>query len=282
MIRIDNLVKRYDDFSLELSLDIPEGTVSGIAGRNGSGKSTLIKLILGLVKTDSGTVLTMGSDPYSLSREDKERIGVAMSESSFSSYLSINDIVKILRNMYSQFNQEQLILECKKSGLPMNKRIGEFSTGMKAKLKVLTACSHVAELLMLDEPTSGLDVAARREVLDMLRRYLQEDTRRTMLISLHISGDLEGICDDVYMIDDGRLVLHEDTDRILGEYAVLKVSDAEYDELDKRYLISVRKENYGYSCLTAQKQFYAENYPYVAVTAASVFWSINIMKKKEF
>lgn len=144
MIRIDNLVKRYDDFSLELSLDIPEGTVSGIAGRNGSGKSTLIKLILGLVKTDSGTVLTMGSDPYSLSREDKERIGVAMSESSFSSYLSINDIVKILRNMYSQFNQEQLILECKKSGLPMNKRIGEFSTGMKAKLKVLTACSHVA------------------------------------------------------------------------------------------------------------------------------------------
>ena len=270
MIAINNLIKKYDDFVLELSLNIPDGTVSGIVGRNGAGKSTLIKSILGLIRPDGGTVLTMDKDPYLLSSQEKAEIGVAMSDSGFSSYLSINDIVKILRNMYTDFDEENFISNCNNGGLPLGKRISEFSTGMKAKLRVLTACSHNAKLLILDEPTSGLDVVARREILDMLRQYLSEDSRRTMLISSHISSDLEGICDDIYMINNGKIILHEDTDRILGEYAVLKLSDAKYGEIDDKYIVKVKKEKFGYSCLTDQRQFYVENYPDIVIESGSI------------
>lgn len=270
MIYINNFVKRYGDFSLEVTMEIPKGTVSGIVGRNGAGKSTLIKSILGLVRPDEGTVLTLGKDPYKLSVEEKSRIGVAMSDSGFSSYLSVNDVVKILRNVYQNFNEQQFISDCEKSGLPMNKRISEFSTGMKAKLKVLTACAHAAELLILDEPTAGLDVVARREVLDTLRNYLAEDSNRSMLISSHISSDLEGICDDIYMINNGRIILHEDTDKILGEYAVLKVSQEKYMEIDHRYIIRDKKESFGYSCLTDQRQYYAENYPDIVIESGGI------------
>ena len=270
MISVNNLVKTYGDFSLSVSMEIPAGTVSGIVGRNGAGKSTLIKSILGLVKPDSGAVLTLGKDPYSLTAEDKRCIGVAMSDSGFSSYLSVSDIIKILGNMYPGFDASSFREDCLNGGLPLDKRISEFSTGMKAKLRVLVACCYGAKLLILDEPTSGLDVVARREVLDMLRNYLNADDERCMLISSHISSDLEGICDDIYMIHGGRIILHEDTDRILGEYAVLKLSEAKYRDIDRTYFIRKKKEPFGYSCLTDQKQFYSENYPDVVIESGSI------------
>lgn len=279
MISIKNLKKTYDSFTLELSLKIPDGTVSGIVGRNGAGKSTMIKSILGLVRPDSGTVLTLGKEPCKLSSTDKRAIGVAMSDSGFSSYLAIKDIVRIMKNMYPGFDEESFCSECKNSSLPFNKRISEFSTGMKAKLRVLTACSHNAKLLILDEPTSGLDVIARREVLGMLRKYLSEDPERTMLISSHISSDLEGICDDIYMIDDGKIILHEDTDKILGEYAVLRLSRSRYEEIDRSYILKTKEEAFGYSCLTDQKRFYAENYPDVVIESGSIDEMIIMMTK---
>lgn len=141
---------------------------------------------------------------------------------------------------------------------------------MKAKLKVLAAISHDAKLLILDEPTAGLDVVARDELLDMLREYMEQDENRSILISSHISSDLETLCDDIYMIHEGKIVLHEDTDLLLSDYALLKVDAKQYESLDKQYLLRVRKENFGYSCLTNQKQFYLENYPQVAVEKGSI------------
>ena len=136
---------------------------------------------------------------------------------------------------------------------------------MKAKFKVLAALSHKAELLILDEPTVGLDVIARDEVLNMLREYMEENESSSILISSHISSDLESLCDDFYMIHAGKIILHEDTDVLLSDYAVLKVSEEEYEKLDQQYLIKIRKEAYGYRCLTNQKQFYMENYPDVVI-----------------
>lgn len=141
---------------------------------------------------------------------------------------------------------------------------------MKAKLKVLAAISHDAKLLILDEPTAGLDVVARDELLDMLREYMEQDENRSILISFHISSDLETLCDDLYMIHEGKIVLHEDTDLLLSDYALLKVDAKQYESLDKQYLLRVRRENFGYSCLTNQKQFYLENYPQVAVEKGSI------------
>ena len=150
---------------------------------------------------------------------------------------------------------------------------------MKAKLKILTALSHQADLLILDEPTAGLDVIARDELLNLLREYMEEDDSRSILISSHISSDLEGLCDDLYMIHDGHIVLHEETDVLLSEYGLLKVSAAQYEKLDKQYLLRIKKESYGYSCLTAEKSFYEENYPDIAIEKGNIDEMITMMVK---
>lgn len=128
----------------------------------------------------------------------------------------------------------------------------------------------------IDEPTAGLDVVARQEILDMLRAYM-EDESRAILISSHISSDLEGLCDDFYMIDNGNVILHEETDRLLSEYGVLKVTEEQYEKLDKQYILKKKRESFGYRCLTNEKQFYVENYPEIAVEKGSIDEMILIM-----
>ena len=117
----------------------------------------------------------------------------------------------------------------------------------------------------IDEPTAGLDVEARNEILDMLRNYLVNDEERTILITSHIASDLETLCDDIYLIHDGRIIVHEETDTLMEEYGILKVSNGQYEALDKEYLIKSQKVNYGYACFTANKKFYQENYPGIVV-----------------
>ena len=270
MVEITNLVKRYGDFCLDISMEIPEGTITGVIGKNGAGKSTTIKSILGLVTPDSGTVKVFGKDTKSLTAEEKGEMGVALSDSGFSMYLTVNDVTSILKKLYKNFDENSFAQKCRQQGLPMNKQIKEFSTGMKAKLRVLVAISHRAKLLILDEPTAGLDVEARNEILDMLRAYMTEDEKRSILISSHISSDLEGLCDDIYMIHEGKIILHEEIDVIMGQYAIIKVDEKMFDQIDKAYLLKVKKVTYGYECLTNQKQYYAENYPGVVIENGNV------------
>ena len=122
----------------------------------------------------------------------------------------------------------------------------------------------------MDEPTAGLDVEARTNILDMLRDYLSEDEERSVIITSHISTDLEGICDDIYLIHDGTIILHEDTDRILDNYAVLKVDEKMYNKLDKSHILSEKKEKFGYVCFTDERQYYSENYPGIVIENGSI------------
>lgn len=167
--------------------------------------------------------------------------------------------------------------QVQKTNLPLNKQLREFSTGMRAKLKVLVAISHNARFLILDEPTAGLDVIARDELLDLLREYMEADLKRSILISSHISSDLENLCDDIYMIHEGQIILHDETDVLLSDYAVLKVNDTQYSHMDKQYILRVKQESYGYSCLTNQKAFYVENYPDIAIENGSIDEVITMM-----
>ena len=281
MVELKNLTKTYSDFSLNIDMELSEGRVSGLVGRNGAGKSTTIKAILGLIHPDSGIVTVFGKNPAELTGEEKENIGAAFSNSGFSSYLTINDIIHIMRSMYKCFDEEWFTSSCIKFNLPFDKKLKEFSTGMNARLKVLVACSHKAKLLILDEPTAGLDVVARNEVLDFLRLYLAEDPSRSLLISSHISTDLEGLCDDIYMIHNGRILLHEDTDVITSEYALMKLTDESYNEIDKKYILSTKKESFGWSCLTNQKQYYADNYPGVVMEDGGIDELIIMMSKED-
>lgn len=277
MLKIEHLKKHYDNFSLDYSLELMSGCVTGLIGQNGAGKSTTFKAILGLISTDGGNITILGKDRKDFTAKDKEELGVVLSDSGFSGYLKIKDIIPILQNMYSKFDKSLFIEQVQKFQLPMNKQIKEFSTGMKAKLKVLVAISHNAKLLILDEPTAGLDVIARDELLEMLREFLEKDEERSILISSHISSDLESLCDDLYMIHDGKIILHEDTDVLLSDYALLKVDAEQYSKLDKQFILRSKKETYGYSCLTNQKQYYMENYPKIAIEKGTIDEVITMM-----
>lgn len=265
MIIMQDVRKKYGDYEFRMSMEIPHGRITGLVGKNGAGKSTAIKLMLGLAKPDSGSISVLGSEGRELSPAVKQKIGVSLAESGFSTQLTVEDVKHILSKMYPAFEQNLFEKQCERLKLPTNKKIKEFSTGMKAKLRVLTAITHKAELLILDEPTAGLDVEARNEILDLLREYVAENEKRTILISSHIATDLESLCDDIYLIHDGKLILHEDTDVILAQYGVLKVNEEQYVTLDQRAILKVQKENYGYACFTNDRQFYQENYPQIAV-----------------
>lgn len=179
--------------------------------------------------------------------------------------------------MYRNFDDSFFMEQVNRVQLPFNKKIKDFSTGMKAKLKVLVAISHNAKLLILDEPTAGLDVIARDELLEMLREFMEKDEERSILISSHISSDLETLCDDLYMIHEGTIILHEDTDVLLSDYALLKVEAEQYSKLDKQFILRSKKETYGYSCLTNQKQYYMDNYPKIAVEKGTIDEVITMM-----
>ena len=279
MIQIKNIKKSYQDFLLDCSLTIEKGSVTGIIGKNGAGKSTLYKAILNLINIDSGNILVFNKDIKELDVKDKADIGVVLADSFFSSYLNIKDIRKIMMDSYETFDVTFFDKKVNEFELPVNKAIKSFSFGMKAKLKMLCALSHNAKILLLDEPTLGLDVIARDEILELLREYMAKDSDNTIMISSHIASDLESLCDDIYMIDDGKIILHEDTDVLLSNYAILKVDVQTYGSIDKNYIYKVKKEDYGYALLTNQKQFYYENYPKIVIQNCSIDDVIYMMIK---
>lgn len=265
MITMQNVRKTYGNFTFEMSMELPDGQILGLVGKNGAGKSTAIKLILGLCRADEGSIKVFDHESKELPETLKQEIGISLAESGFSGELTVNDVKHILKKMYHSFDENYFIKQSENLKLPMNKKIKEFSTGMKAKLRVLAAMTHRAKLLIMDEPTAGLDVEARNEILDMLRAYIAEDESRSILITSHISTDLESLCDELYLIHDGKLILHEATDAILEQYGILKVSEEQYRTLDQSSILKVQKENYGYACFTDDKKFYQENYPQIAV-----------------
>ena len=270
MLSLTNVHKKYKDFTLDCSMELMPGRITGLIGRNGAGKSTAFKVALGLVRPDDGEVTVFGKPVEMLTTQDRQRIGVAFADAGFSEYLTITDIAPVLAAMYPSVKEKEFLERCSRMELPLSKKIKEFSTGMRAKLKVLIALGHEAELLILDEPTVGLDVVAREEVLAMIREYMMEHEQAGVLISSHIATDLENLCDDLYLIRNGKIILHEDTDVLLSEYALLKVPAEKYETLDKQYILRTKKESYGYACLTDKKQYYRENEPDLVMENGSI------------
>lgn len=270
MLKLKNVKKRYQSFELECSLALGRGEIVGLVGRNGAGKSTAFKIALGLINSDNGDVELFGKSINEITDKDRQRIGASLGEVGFYEQFTIKEIVSVLRSFYPQFEKNYFVSKCEEFQLPLDKPLKEFSTGMKARLSVLIAISHNAELLILDEPTAGLDVVARGEILRLLQEYLEKDESRSILISSHISKDLEQLCDSLYFIDQGKIILNEDTDVLMDEYGIIKVTEEQYSTLDKEYITKILPASFGYQCLTKQRQFYRENYPEVAVEKANI------------
>ena len=281
MLVIDHIQKHYPGFDLDCSLEVKKGQITGLIGANGAGKSTLFKIILGLVYADSGTAELFGTDVRRLTGQERMKIGSVLADSTFSGYIKIADAEKILQSFYPEFNAALFEKKCRDLGLPLDKNIKELSTGMKAKFKVLCALTRNADFLILDEPTAGLDVVARDEVLEMLREYMEENEERSILISSHISSDLESLCDDFYMVHDGKIILHEETDRLLSDYAVIKADQKTFDEMDKTHILKWRKEPYGYALLTDQSEYYRNLYPEMVIEKSGIDDLITLVIKGE-
>ena len=280
LLRMDKVEKRYQDFTLQCSMEVEEGYITGLIGANGAGKSTAFKAVLGLIHIDGGNIEILGKNQRNFTTQDKEGLGVVLAESSFNGMLTIKDAAAVMDAMFHKFKKKRFFDKCSQYGLPVEKPLKDFSTGMYAKFKLLAAMSHEARLLILDEPTVGLDSVARKELLDEMQQYMEEEGR-AILISSHISSDLEGLCDDLYFIRAGKIQFHEDTDVILSDYAILKVSPKQYEELDKRYIDYQRQEVFGYTLLTKQKQFYLDNYRGIAVEKGNIDDILLMMSKGE-
>ncbi len=285
MIEISNIKKNYQNFRLECSLNIAPGRITGIIGANGAGKSTLFKAILGLINLDEGQIKIFGKDSRKLDVHDKEKLGVVLAESGFSEYLKVKALVPILKNMYPDFDKDMFLNKCNNFNIPLNKMIKDLSTGTKAKLKVIVAISHNAEILILDEPTAGLDVITRNEVLDIIRIYMEEEMR-TVIISSHISSDLENLCDDIYMINDGKIILHEDMYKLLDLYGVIKANEEQYENLKsdtnyKNIILCCEKEKYGYKCITNYRKYIVDNYPEIVIEKGNIDELIMVLVKGE-
>lgn len=280
MLKLEHVKKNYKDFQLDCSLEVKKGCVTGLIGKNGAGKTTAFKAILGLIRTDGGEITLFDKPLERVGVREKQELGVVLSDSGFSGYLKVKDYLPFLEEMYPHFDKEGFLKACKEFRIPLDKKIKEFSTGMKRKLHLITALSHDAKFLILDEPTSGLDVIAREELLDVLRSYMEKEDR-AIFISSHISSDLENFCDDIYMIDEGKIILHEETDKLMSDYAILKVTEAQYEMLDKKCILRKKKEGFGYKLLTNNKQFYMENYPEIAIEKGGIDELITMMIRGE-
>ncbi len=255
---------KYDRFSLDVSLTVEPGMITGLIGRNGSGKTTTFKAIVDVVRAGGKTEI-FGKDNRRLTEDERSMIGIAYTDIFFSGEYKVSAVRRILKAAYKNFNAAEYDRLIKRFDIPQGGKIRNLSTGELAKLRFVSAMSHDAKLVILDEPTSGLDVVARDGILDELRNYMERHEDAAIILSSNITQDLEGLTDDVYMIDEGRIVLHENTDTITDDYGLVKCTEEQFEKLDKEYVKGVKKAPYGRDVLVSQKRYYLENYPALAV-----------------
>ena len=252
-IEISGLTKKYDGFTLkDMSFDVPKGSVMGFIGQNGSGKTTTIKALLNIIKRDAGEIKLLGLDNLQNEYEIKEHISAVFDEMPFHDDLNARHISMVMSGMYSEWNDALFREYLERFQLPEKKRIKQLSKGMKMKMQIAAALSHNARLLIMDEATTGLDPVVRNEILDIFREYLQDD-RNSILMSSHITSDLEKIADCVTFIDRGNLLLTGYKDEILESHGVIKCTLSDYKEIAAEDIISARLSDFGAEVMVSDR-----------------------------
>ena len=249
-IEINGLVKKYPGFRLGgLDLALPAGSIMGLVGENGAGKSTTIKLIMNAIKRDAGSVSVLGVDNQSRAFSDiKEDIGVVLDEAYYPEVLNAHNVGRVMANTYRRWEPDTYENYLRQFALPQDKAFRDYSRGMKMKLAIAVALSHQAKLLILDEATSGLDPMARDEILDIFNEYTRQEDH-SVLLSSHIVSDLEKICDYIAFLHKGQLLLCEEKDRLLEEYALVRLSRERLADLPEDSVVGVESDPYGVRAL---------------------------------
>ena len=260
-IEIKNLKKKYDNnFELgEINLEIPSGYIIGLIGENGAGKTTLIKSILNIIKPEYGEIKIFDKNNKKYESIIKEDIGVVLDGMFFPEILTPNDINFIMKDIYKNWDKELFYKYLNNFKLQNNKKIKDLSKGMRKKLEIATALSHKPKLLILDEPTSGLDPVVRDDILDIFLDFIK-DEEHTILLSTHITSDLEHIADEIIFIDRGKIILNENKDELLDNYGILKCDKKSFDKISKDDIVSYKKNKYNYEILVSDRNKMLKKY----------------------
>ncbi|HIS39133.1 MAG TPA: ABC transporter ATP-binding protein [Candidatus Onthousia faecavium] len=251
IIKVNNLSKSYGDFKLSnLNIEIKKGSIIGLIGQNGAGKTTFIKLLLDLIKKDSGDILIFGQ---TINNDVKDKIGIVLDDSFFPEVIKVQDINQIMKNIYKAWDEKMFFNYLKKFSLNGNMLIKNLSTGMKKKLEIITALSHHPKLLILDEPTSGLDPIVRNEILDLFLEFI-ENGENSILFSSHITSDIEISADYIIFIDKGKLIFDKAKDDLLDNYGIVKCNEESFKKITKDYIVAWRKNKYNYEVLVNDRR----------------------------
>lgn len=269
-ITIKNLNKTYKDFSLQnVSFSVPKGSIMGFVGENGAGKTTTLKAILNLISYDSGNIEVLGLDNKKNEKEIKEQIGVVFEGSNFHENLNLDNVSKIMSKIYKNWNHALFKDYLKKLRVPENKLIKEFSKGNKMKLSIAVALSHSPKLLILDEATSSLDPIVREEILDIFLDFIQ-DEEHSIILSSHITSDLDKIADYITFIHKGNIVFSENKDELINNMGILKCKPSDFDNISKEDYSYYRKSQFGYEVLLNDKYKFIARHPNFVVDNASI------------
>ncbi|MBR4581209.1 MAG: ABC transporter ATP-binding protein [Lachnospiraceae bacterium] len=270
VIEIKDVVKDYGDFKLDhISFNVPEGSVCGFIGQNGAGKTTTIKLILDIIKRDGGEIKVFGENIDVNSAALRENIGVVFDEMGFHDFMTAKDLNIMMKNIYKNWDEKLFFEYLKQFSLPSKKKCGEFSRGMRMKLQIAVALSHHAKLLVMDEPTSGLDPIVRNEMINIFRDFVVEEDH-TILLSSHITGDLEKIADEVVFIDGGKIVLAGNKDEILEKHAILKCKKDEVALISKSLIVGMEQSSFGAEILVNDRNAAGKLYPEMVLESAAL------------
>ena len=263
-IEIKGVTKKYDGFTLDnISFDVPKGSIMGFIGQNGAGKTTTIRSLLNI------EIKLLGLDHIKDENNIKKRIAVVFDEMPFHDVFTTKDMAKVFEGLYPDWDNDAYNKYIERFQLPVKKKIGQFSKGMKMKLQIACALSHNAELLVMDEATTGLDPVVRDEILHIFMEYLQ-DGERSILMSSHITSDLEKIADSVTFIDKGKLLISGYKDEILESHGILKCDKKELSDLDPEDIISVRTNSFGAEVMVSDRESASHKYSGAIIDPASL------------
>lgn len=271
VLEVKNITKDYGDFKLDnVSFSVPRGTVCGFIGQNGAGKTTTIQLILDAITRDSGEIILFGQEVIpGRSHTLREDIGVVFDEMGFHEFLTPAQLDEIMKRIYKNWNSETYFGYLKRFSLPSKKRCGNFSRGMRMKLQIAVALSHGARFLIMDEPTSGLDPIVRNEMIQIFREFVVEEDH-TILLSSHITGDLEKIADEVVFIDGGKIVLAGNKDEILEKHAILKCKKEDADRVSNSLVVDKEISSFGAEMLVNDRDVCEKLYPGMVIEPATL------------
>jgi ABC-2 type transport system ATP-binding protein len=269
-IEIRGLTKKYDGFTLDnISFDVPKGSIMGFIGQNGAGKTTTINSILNVIRWDSGEIKLLGCDMPQDETKAKEQISAIFDVLPFNEDMSAYHLNKVMRGIWKEWNPEVFAEYLDRFNLPVKKKFAKFSKGMKMKLQIAAGLSHNAKLLIMDEATTGLDPVVRNEILDIFLEYLQDESN-SILMSSHITSDLEKIADRVTFIDNGRVLLTGIKDEIIDNHGMVKCSKKDFKDFLREDYISARITDFGVEMLVDDRSNIAKKYSGAVIDKVSL------------